>query len=153
MNKQLRVCAAHRGWNTNIRQKENHLRKGQQMRSRENWHIFHHRELILWHLCHLHHCSEEEVDSSTTLLYMGVQPPRTHSSYLIVTTSRPFSLPGPSLPRHFSFGIFLETLPICSLVGLFPAHWNSSQGLQCNKIIQNTNTNKNLSTNKNRGQR
>ena len=84
---------------------------------------------------------------------LGVQLPRTHSSYLIVTTSRPFSLPGPSLPRHFSFGIFLETLPVCSLVGLFSAHWNSSQGLQCNKIIQNTNTNKNLSTNKNRGQR
>ena len=90
--------------------------------------------------------------SSTTLLYMGVQLPRTHSSYLLVTTSGPFSLPGPSLPRHFSFGIFLETLPVCSLVGLFSAHWNSSQGLQCNKIIQNTNTNKNLSTNKNRGQ-
>ena len=57
LNKQLRVCAAHRGWNTNIRQKENHLKKGQQMRFQENWHIFHNRELILWHLCYLHHCS------------------------------------------------------------------------------------------------
>ena len=28
LNKQLRVCAAHRGWNTNIRQRENHLKKG-----------------------------------------------------------------------------------------------------------------------------
>ena len=126
----------------------------QQMRFRENWHPFHCPfESSLWHSCYLYHCSATE-EVKYYFFHMGPIVwwyPRPIP--LIVTTSRLFSLPGPSLPRHFSFGIFLETLPVCSLVGLFSAHWNSSQGLQCNKIIQNTNTNKHLSTNKNRRQR
>ena len=85
-----------------ISSKRKTIWKMQQMRFRENWHPFHCPfEWSLWHSCYLYHCSAtEEVKyyffhkGPIVWGYPGPIP-------LLVNTSRPFSLPGPSLPRHF----------------------------------------------------